>query len=228
MGPAPEPALIQFIPLVIVSVDALLVLAFVILGVRLVMDGPHHATFQRRASLAWMLLALLVVMGSWEFSILLASPLKLFLIFATLCLLWPLQRLHALPTSMPGRLSVILAAALCVVAALWTGARWYQQEFRMPAGDCSLIESLKPEEARADAERAVAKDDQHLLAIDGYSEIVPGADSELQQGKRPIRVIPCTSDLIESARHGRLSARAMKYAEIYNRRVVELSGRRDH
>lgn len=108
---------------------------------------------------------------------------------------------------------LIAVAGLLVLGVAGAGG-WHLN--RLPAGDCRLLKSLRPETAVADAKAALAKGDPRLLGIYGYALTAPGAD----RGEAPdavIRPIECTSDVIVSERHGRLQDRAQAYARLYNR-----------
>jgi hypothetical protein len=95
----------------------------------------------------------------------------------------------------------------------------------MPSGNCAYLEGLRPENASADAERAVSHGDTHLLGVNGFTLEVPGAATnyEFAAGHKAVRPIECTSDYRVSVKHQQLNETAHVYAGRYNRRVLELS-----
>ena len=119
----------------------------------------------------------------------------------------------------------MIAVVLFAIAAIacWQGLIWYWNEFTMPPGNCSYLESLRTEDARADADRAIARHDPHLLGVYGYDLSVPAAETEAEQLGHQVRPIDCTSDAILSRKRARLNSVATAYASIYNRRILGLS-----
>jgi hypothetical protein len=82
---------------------------------------------------------------------------------------------------------------------------------------------LETANAVADADRALTSGDHRLMAVHGYSLMIPGVDGrryfdyEQRFGVRPIAG---TSDFIEGPEHMRLVQLAHRYAQGYNTRVL--------
>jgi len=77
-----------------------------------------------------------------------------------------------------------------------------------------------PEE---DVERNYANNDKRFIAVVGIAAYCPGLtkDETSLLNKYGIRTIDGTSDMIESEEHGQLQAKATRYAEHYNKALLE-------
>lgn len=76
----------------------------------------------------------------------------------------------------------------------------------------------------ADAKAALAKGDHRLRAIRGLGITLPGTDSmALERLYRDygINEIEGTTDSFENAEHHRLNEMAYRYAEVYNRQILQ-------
>ena len=193
----------------------------VLLTVRVFSGGPRHPHFRGRALAAWSALAFPVALISFQFRF---PPTSLLVAAFALALLWPLGRFGVASIGPFARSVLVLGGVLLLATVGLSATTWYGALMRMPPGDCSLIENLRPSQARADAERAVSRGDLHLFEVFGITSWVPGVGFG-EQGNKPIRAIPCTSDALVSSRHARLNGVAIAYASAYNRRVVELAPR---
>lgn len=74
-----------------------------------------------------------------------------------------------------------------------------------------------------DAKQAIAKGDFRLVAVYGYTLIIPGLNGDLSKYEKlyGIRVIEGTSDVMQNEEHGKLNALASEYAKKYNRIILE-------
>ena len=86
------------------------------------------------------------------------------------------------------------------------------------------IENANP---TADAEAALKKKDYTLLAVQGYTWVIPGTE-ELKKSEYKarygVRVIQGTSDAALNKEHLRLIHRATEYAASYNRYLLKRLG----
>ncbi len=124
-------------------------------------------------------------------------------------------------------LTVSVAGTIAVASVCWGPWIWHLNEDGMPRGNCGYLESLKLESAQADADRALSRGDSHLIGIYGYALMAPGVDidaANFDRAVKRIRPVECTSDT-PTPRQRRLQIIATQYADQYNRRVLERSGR---
>jgi|GEM_PF-1812395 hypothetical protein len=203
------------------AVLGLVLVGVVFLAARLFSAGSKHPDFRRRALLTWAAFALDVVLFSWLFRF---PPISFIAAIGTAALAWPLARFQLLPSSPRGRVAFGMTGLLVAVTGCWGAANWYQLEYRMPPGDCSYLEGLRPNQAAKDAEQAVSRGDFHLLGVYGFTLEVPGIVE--RQTISTIRPIACTSDMLLSKRHMELVDAARVYADRYDRRVIALNKNR--
>jgi len=74
-----------------------------------------------------------------------------------------------------------------------------------------------------DAKQAIAKSDFRLMAVYGYTLIIPGTKGDFKKYEKfyGIRPILGTSDAIQNEEHGTLNALASEYALKYNRIILK-------
>lgn len=87
---------------------------------------------------------------------------------------------------------------------------------------CPGLPNLDPATAEADAKHALAAHDSHLLGVNGYATELPGVDDRDAEMARKIGVktIPGTSDAPAGPVCAKRNAKARRYAEIYNRTIL--------
>jgi len=74
-----------------------------------------------------------------------------------------------------------------------------------------------------DAKKALVAGDAHLLAVNGYTEIIPGVEQSKTleyKSRYGVQAIKGTSDAFVSSEHNRLNNVASEYARKYNEYVV--------
>jgi len=74
-----------------------------------------------------------------------------------------------------------------------------------------------------DAKRSIKANDFRLLAVLGYTWVLPGVKDERKfklRKKYGIKIIEGTSDVLESEEHARLIKLARNYAYQYNREIL--------
>ncbi len=85
------------------------------------------------------------------------------------------------------------------------------------------LKGLNLDDPTADMEKQTANNDLRFVGINGYTCYPPGVEKEdmkLAQ-KYDIRCLEGTSDNIENEGHGKLIEAAIKYAETYNRALIQ-------
>ena len=86
------------------------------------------------------------------------------------------------------------------------------------------IEKANP---TTDAEAALKKNDHTLLAVQGYTWVIPGTDESKKfeyKSRYGVRVIQGTSDAVINKEHLRLIRLATEYAANYNRHLLKRLG----
>lgn len=86
------------------------------------------------------------------------------------------------------------------------------------------IEKANP---TTDAEAALKKNDHTLLAVQGYTWVIPGTDESKKSEYKTrygVRVIQGTSDTVVNKGHLRLVRLATEYAANYNRHLLKRLG----
>jgi hypothetical protein len=86
----------------------------------------------------------------------------------------------------------------------------------------ALLEALKIENARTDAQKAIAAKDYRLHGVRGYAIEVPGAGTNVSalEQQYGIKVIEGTSDFFRDEEGRRLNENARAYAKKYNETVL--------
>lgn len=90
------------------------------------------------------------------------------------------------------------------------------------------IEKANP---ATDAEAALERNDHTLLAVQGYTWVIPGTDESKKSEYKTrygVRVIQGTSDAVISKEHLRLIRLATEYAANYNRHLLRHLGVQSH
>ena len=100
---------------------------------------------------------------------------------------------------------------------------WAGSEKRNSANPVDQLRWLYKANPEKDAKQAIAKGDFRLLAVYGYTLIVPGIKGDYTKYKKTYGIHPIegTSDFIQNKEHGKLNALASKYAEKYNRIILK-------
>jgi hypothetical protein len=90
-----------------------------------------------------------------------------------------------------------------------------------------MVAQLKVTNAESDARSAVAHGDKRLLAVYGYTLMVPGVhdDASALRAKYGLRILNGTSDAYKDSSDREFNENARKYASIYNRIVVAESSK---
>ena len=111
----------------------------------------------------------------------------------------------------------IIALSLSA-AASWAGTE--QQTSINPVDQLQWLYKVNPEK---DANQAIAKGDFRLMAVYGYTLIVPGIKGDYRKYEKTYGIHPIegTSDFIKNNEHGKLNALAKKYAEKYNLTILK-------
>jgi len=189
------------------------------LAVQLSVHGSHHPNYRWRRARAWSAFSLLPLILMMFFH---SPPLMLAAAALLIALAYPVFR--DFPSFGRTMRSVASLSLLVLLgSAIASGRAWWKQEFEVPRGDCRYLESLRPEQAKAAADTALARGDLHLLGVNGYGLDVPGVHTAIDESRHPVRAIDCTSDYLLSRKHARLTDNAVIYARDYNRRVLGLS-----
>jgi hypothetical protein len=93
-------------------------------------------------------------------------------------------------------------------------------------GKCQpYLNALSAKDPAAEAEQVVRSKNPHLLAIQGFSFSFPGVDDQETPVRMGYRVMEGTTDAIWDESCRIYQRRATRYAEIFNRRVMELMPR---
>jgi hypothetical protein len=92
-----------------------------------------------------------------------------------------------------------------------------------PAGKyAAQIEKLESADIAAEVEAALAKGDRRFIGVMGVGFMVSGVpDYSKKYARADVRVLPNTSDAIDGPEHLRLQEAARRYAEQYNKLLLE-------
>jgi hypothetical protein len=90
-----------------------------------------------------------------------------------------------------------------------------------------MVAQLKVSNAESDARGAVAHGDKRLLAVYGYTLMVPGVrgDASELRARYGLRILEGTSDAYKDASDREFNETARKYAATYNRVVIAESSK---
>ena len=93
-----------------------------------------------------------------------------------------------------------------------------------PSDAVAQLQWLDNADPIMDAHAAMAKGDNRLKAVAGFTISVPGVPSQKENEYRErygVAVISGTSDALESKEYARLNRLAIRYAEQYNGEVIK-------